>query len=397
MLVFVAAAPLVLVRAARDLWAAPAGGRVRAVLPTAAPAVAALLTAGAAFGFHKWYDRTSPGWEGFEAYNAARGKLLDFQAGSGTAELAAAYRAVGWRPEDGPLLCNWGLIDRRLFSPENITAVAAAVQPRPSPAVTAGAVWTAARADAVNRLLVGWSVVLLLFLAPTRAAWLGYLGVVAAVWGVWFVIARYGHAPPYVFHACQVPVLWTGLALSGSVPNPRRLALAAALLLAADGAAAYRGLRARSKAARADARTVAELVRVIDPRPDRMYVLWGDAFPYQWMAPWTDLTRFAGLKGYPLSCTTNTPHADARLAEFRIDNPAAALYERPDEVLLLCRPGQAHLLGHFLVRHHGKVVSMDLAPGPARPLPGGRVEVYRCRLLGTADQFMTEEWVRNAR
>jgi hypothetical protein len=375
------ATPLAVVRVVAD-WRTC--GRLRVpLLTTVLPFVTGGLGVAVAVGFNTWFYRTSPGWEQFETYNSARAKLVDYEAGAYSERTAQAYTEVGWFPADYELVAKWCLIDRQLFGPANVMRVAAD-SPTPKPKLTGvSKVWEATRKYPVFPLFATWAAVLALFTPASRSAWACYLLATLAGWAIWFTIGLLGHYRPHVFQTVMACVLWVGLMSAGWDGGPTRaglcrLILAAAVLLASAVQPTYHEMRAKSREAAAGRDAMRWLMVGLDPKPDRVYVIWGSAFPFEWIAPWDDPTRYRGLKGYPLGCSTHTPHGDGRLAEFGITDPVAALYTG-DRVRLITFPDLTPLLAGFVARHRRVDVVFEQEPVPMPPAAAGRCTIFAVR------------------
>jgi hypothetical protein len=354
-----------------------------ALLMTVLPFVAGGLAVATTVGFNTWFYRTSPGWEQFEAYNSARAKLVDYEAGAYSERTAQAYAEVGWFPADYELVAKWCLIDRQLFGPANVMRVAASA-PSTKPKLTGvSKVWAATRKYPGFALFATWAAVLALFTPAARGGWAGFLLAVLAGGVIWFGIGLLGHYRPHVFQAVAACVLWVGLMAAGWDGGPtraglRRLILAAVALLASAVQPTYQEMRAKAREAAAGRDAMRWLMVGLDPKPDRVYVIWGSAFPFEWIAPWDDPTRYRGLKGYPLGCSTHTPHGDGRLTEFGIADPVAALY-RGDRVRLVTFPELTPLLAGFIARHRGVDVVFEQEPVPMPPAAAGRCTIFAVR------------------
>lgn len=357
-----------------------------ALLTTVLPFVAGGLAVAVTVGFNTWFYRTSPGWERFEAYNSARAKLVDYEAGAYSDRTAQAYSDVGWSPADYELVTKWCLIDRQLFGPENVMRVAADA-PSPSPKLTGvSKVWAATRKYPGFALFATWAAVLMLFTPASRSAWAGFLLAAVAGWGIWFAIGLLGHYRPHVFQSVMACVLWVGLMCAGWDGGPTRaglgrLVLAAAVLLASAVQPTYQEMRTKAREAAAARDAMRWLMVGLDPKPDRVYVIWGSAFPFEWIAPWDDPTRYRGLKGYPLGCSTHTPHGDGRLAEFGITDPVAELYTG-NRVRLITFPDLTPVLGGFIARHRKVDVVFEQEAIPMPPAAAGRCTVFAVRRIG---------------
>lgn len=356
------------------------------LLTTVLPFVAGGLAVAAVVGFNTWFYRTSPGWERFEAYNSARAKLVDYETGTYSDRTADAYREVGWYPADYELVTKWCLIDRQLFAPEKVMRVAADA---PSPALKitgVSKVWEATRQYRGFTLLATWAALLALFTPASRSAWAGYVLAMLAGWGIWLAVGLLGHYRQHVFQAVMTCVLCVGLMSAGwdggaARAGLGRLVLAAAVLLTTAVHPTYHEMRSKSREAAAGRDAMKWLLVGLDPQPDRMYVIWGSAFPFEWIAPWDDPTRYRNLRGYPLGCSTHTPHGDGRLAEFGITDPVAALYSDA-RVRLMTFPELTPLLSGFIARHRKVDVVFEPQSVPMPPAAAGRCTIFAVRRIG---------------
>ncbi|HAH07203.1 MAG TPA: hypothetical protein DCM05_11895 [Elusimicrobia bacterium] len=132
--------------------------------------------------------------------------------------------------------------------------------------------------------------------------------------------------------------------------NPNSLLLLlCALALSQTGLVLHQNLRnsARVLAVRAD-------VLLLDPRPDQLFVVWGNALPLEWaFPPLVKDNPIRKMKLFGLSATSDTPYSMKRLFEFQIQDLIQALYQRQD-VFLIARDIEVDkMLPTFIREHYG--------------------------------------------
>lgn len=386
-LIALLAVPLVIADALTRL-----GGRTassRALFPvqlrgwarqTAFPMLAAAALALALVGYHRWFYHTSPGWRDFYTYNWLRGQLTDYNRDVKTASETAMRRA-GWSRNDLLMVKNFFFADPEVYSAAKFRAFLRECPARPLELPSLASQLRTLSKDRLMRLLLAMALFPALFL-PLRT-WLGYAAVCGTAASVWLATAGMAH------HYCPLHFLQAMLAfivgVAGAVPfragSTRGVVWAAgASFLLVGLAQGVHQLRQRSACVAAAARVLRSQIQTLDPQPNRLYVVWGTGFPFEYILPFDSLSDLRRFKMFGLGCATNSPLTDKYLQAFGIPDLVTGLYMCPN-VFLICDEAYLPLLQTYIAEHRGARVE-------ARPLfvrPGGLFKVFQIsRRAGTS-------------
>jgi hypothetical protein len=318
-----------------------------------------------AWALDQAYYARSPGWEDFRTFNALRAEITDYGI-RWDDRLRPTLEAVGWQVVDLVMIQEWFFADPERYSLPKVRAVAEAVQ-RASRTLKGGKLFAWPPFFAIDP---EWLGVVLFGLCCVGAMEGGLLakGVPAASAALACVMAgllfQHFHLPPRVY----LP-LFTGMATaaclcsSGSFlpgdaapPGPRALAvLRPALVLAA---AVVLAVLTQARLVQNDQWrrrhvSAVSLMKQLRPRPESLYVVWAESFPYEdFVQPLGSVESLRPFRCLPLSALLATPLARRRLEEYGITDLNQALYRRPD-VFLVGRPERNKLLADYVAAHYG--------------------------------------------
>lgn len=343
--------------------------------------VGAMLASSLLVWAERRYYAASPGWERFFEYNAVRAEFIDRARVSYSPDRLTDFRAVGWTDVDLEMLRSWFYVDANVYSLEHLRFLASR-----SPTGFGAALRRARLADPGSFLrepfLAWYGSVLALFLAVAlgrsragRSAW--WRPVAQVVWVV-VVLAGLGlieRMPPFrvwlsALALAALGVLWEAMRRDdqdGASPARSGASLASTIAIVVGlGLVLQQGLhvaalsRRHQGAQAALARDLAEL----GPRPDRLYVVWGAAFPFEALvpvaAPPPDALRWLKLLG--LGVGSHEPLVRERLRRFGISDLYQDLYRRDD--VFLVAPRVTHhldLLARYIRQHYGVAVTATVA------------------------------------
>jgi hypothetical protein len=337
---------------------------VRGRSPWVRPAVvlAGALAVGLALArYNDWYYRQDPGWRDFYTFNALRAQFTDYLRFDYNEHTRPVLDAVGWSKVDLAMLYSWSFADPERFSTDRLRTLLTAAGP--DARVLKWRAWgNLARGlgedTALLALLAVGGTFLVLMGGGWRARVPPLLCLLAAA-AVAVVLFQYFYLPRHVSFPAFGAFLAVAAACSegglpGRTPRPRALVCAGAALLAC-GLLLWR-VGAVLDDARRDLgghRRALRMMADLGPRPDRLFVLWADAFPYEYVVfPLESTSVPRAFKAVMFGVLTRTPITEGRLQEFRITDLYRALYERADVFLVNDADGN-RLLGAYLAEHYG--------------------------------------------
>ena len=350
LLILAMASPLFLLETCCQAWAPadPASIGARGRMTTACrsslgPVALGAAAVAAAVAFQSWFYHRAAGWRDFEEYAHLRGEFTDYQRGPYGPDTRPVYDRVGWSSNDWDMVaCCFFFADREVYGMDKLRQVVNATAPPPPSGM---ALHDQVVLYSKNPLVLGLTAALLLpiaFLSFKARAWRVYGIVLVGGAVLWFLMAAVWRRCPdrVVLSMLPLPVLCGTLFASRT--DARGLgrwvriagALAAAGLLAYCCSVCWPFLRSESTRVKVASRTLKEQVRRLTTGTDRLYVVWGGSFPFEWILPRDSLATWRRFKVYSFGCPANTPLADDRLREFGIDDLMQALYTR-DDVLLI--------------------------------------------------------------
>jgi hypothetical protein len=334
---------------------------------------------------------STPGWEHFEDFNKLRAQFTDYQAAPFSDESRAVYERAGWTENDYDMLVSWFFENPRLYSIENFKAI---LSQAPHPAEEGGKQLTRLLEQLQNdpgmRLMVIGACSCFLFVSR-RSGLAGItlmaVTVVIAMVGLVTVLHR---LPPWFSGPLLALVPGAALVLpspaGGTVRRPchnneargvpssaprtgrfvtgavRRLRMAAHVRLALQAIAlgifgwvlvgALGNWRQESAMiCEARAMFLGNLVE-LQRRPDRIYVTWGDVFPYELILNNEDFRTVSRLRIISLGCLSQTPINNERLHELGIEDLYRAMFQDP-RVQVFCHRDSVHFM-RYVREHYGK-------------------------------------------
>jgi hypothetical protein len=306
------------------------------------------------------YYASGEGWEDFYGYLTLISELQNHGLSLGQG-VQPALDAIGWTQTDLEMIVSWSYADPERFSAANVSTVLAAARGAAAPPAASdwGSLWALLSGDQRVHLLLATGLACWLMMPGDRrtraAALLCLLVTVALVPVLYF----YFRLPARVYLPMFAAFPAAGLALASAPPvRPRRrlvpfLLTCAALVLTAVLLAQRTDHEVRQRVGRRYLHAQAlEMMARLSPRPDQLFVLWSDEFPYEELVSPQDAGLPRGFKAVGFGWTTPTPWTRRRLDEFGISDLYRALYERED-LLLVCKPERLPLLSAYLEQHYG--------------------------------------------
>ncbi len=336
-------------------WPAPARA-LRAAWPLAA-------TVAVALGLHavnQLYYAAEDGWKDFYAYNAMRAEFTDYNRYRYTRDTQPAYEAAGWKPIDEQMLKVWFYADPEVYSLERmrrITETVPLAERRPLPQTFVVVAEQLVKYPDLAQVLMAFGCAVLL----TGFHWRRLI-LPSVLFALAFALAmffdRYYYIPNHV-----LILLFFG-AMAGAVLRPQGpdiLPSVASWILA--GAVVLTFLVVvlltfvtlgnaeihRQKMSSDVQRWVTEL----DTRPDQLFVVWADIFPFERLVdPLHDPKLIRPFRCVSLSFLLPTPFTKRRMAEFDVTNLYQAICERSD-VFVGAQKDRIPLLRQYLFVHYG--------------------------------------------
>jgi hypothetical protein len=342
--------------------------RLRALRP-ALLFVSGLLLAAVLYFFNRAYYARDEGWKDIYAFNAVRAEFTDYGHYVGSGRAGRAFEALGWQPVDLQMLLSWFYADPQRYSLARLREVIDKVPAEPVPSVDRVALnligQIATDSPPLLRLVIagiclailtgaGWQRILL------PATLFGVAFVTAVALGTWYYLI-----PRIAFSLLVGVILGTATrpvspirARWGSRPFWCDVALRA---IAAVTAVVVMVLSFRatwqSDAVRQEKRSSSQtILRELGPRPDQLYVVWAEWFPYPFLVrPLNDLEDLRPFRCVAMSWLIPTPFTKRRLEEFHIHDVYRAIWERPD-VYLVAGPGLLPVFKYYVqVHYHTKL------------------------------------------
>jgi hypothetical protein len=116
-------------------------------------------------------------------------------------------------------------------------------------------------------------------------------------------------------------------------------------------------------------------VKLLQPSPEQLFVIWGGDFPYQYGFPPFDMdTTLRKQKMFGIGASSHAPFAKARLAEFKIDDLCRSFYQH-DNVFIIARESYMSLLVSFIWNHY------SVRTKPVKYFVGETFSVYHLRTI----------------
>jgi hypothetical protein len=352
-LALVVAAPV----AAAGAAAAPGRALRRAALPAAAAVLALALQA-----YNGRYYARSPGWEDFYAYNALRAEFTDYLHYVYSPEAEPALAAAGWEPVDLCLMRNYFFADKDRFSLERLRRFTAVTARRPLNSLT----WTVTTLADDFGTYPELPILLMAAACPpllTGTGWRRFafsVGLAAAAVVLAAALLAYYWFPAHVAICLFSGVLAASALGSGaSEPGGSRDRAGAATRVAGIVLVAglilwtLKGLFERESQHRQEHAAMQTVMRLLQPGPDKVFVVWADTLKFQMLVyPFEDPRGLRDFRCVWLSSLLASPWTDRRLRDFGIDDVYRAICEKPSvyfmgsEVLL-------QIYQYYMQRHYG--------------------------------------------
>lgn len=322
------------------------------------------------------YDRTA-GYSDFYRYNKLSAYFLDYNNVQFNDRTRWIFDRVGWSENDYHMFRSWAFADPELFSLEKLETLVALH--KSMPAAPNEVTTDAAAHPGASRLIV----LLRRGLSPLRRAFgmdwgdhlrfalllpllLGVrsraLPLLAISIGTGLALIAYlhvglGRCPPRVYQPIIAYLAALGLILSADGPHRESAhrfvrigRLLGLLALAAATVPALGELRQMTNVAAQRDLAFLEALRRIDPTPNRLFIAWGSAFPFELLSLNAPMDPIREIKLYAFGGLCRVPASRARLEQFRIDDVYRAMVTRGD-VAVFCTKSEADCLVQFAKEH----------------------------------------------
>lgn len=340
----------------------------RQVLVPAIAVVVCLAVVLTLAAFNDAYYARDPEWQNFFSYNKLRVKFNDYECITYMPHTAHVFDAVDWSENDYEMIAHWFYEDPVVYSEARLR-MAVNGHAWHSERLTASYWWSGAREILRDRSLWPAMLVFPLFVLcslSSRPHRLALFSCMAAAAVLLVSMAALHKLPPnrVYFSVLTFPLVLLMmmvredvklLALRWPAKLPARgsLAATALILLAVLGlglglARQYRSSR-KMQLARSE---LHQLFAKLEPRDDRLYVVWAPGFPYQAISPFDNLRSFSNRHQLVLGWPQRTPVSEAMLKKFHIADLPVALYSRGD-VVMVGRRNIHPFYSKYVEEHHG--------------------------------------------
>ncbi|NOT53473.1 MAG: hypothetical protein HOP18_02600 [Deltaproteobacteria bacterium] len=321
----------------------------------------------------------SPEWNRFEQLLRLKSEFIDYAHIPYNTRTESYFREIGWSENDYNCLQRWFYIDPKIYSPEKLQALVAHFPPT---ARSWEDVQRAVRtlrshvhADKILWLLIPLCLGTLLFGVQTYthlftlfATGLGALVTVS-------LLAIFLYLPDRVFHPSVASVGWFALFLyeeprapgvGSRYSRPRQyggffcVGLTLLLLLIRSDTSLAKILRFSQIVQQENTQLHGALAH-LNPQPSQTFVVWGAAFPYEFILPLEHQGYLQNLRILGLGASNQSPVQKRMLNAQGIPDLPRALFERQD-VFLILNPERREdiFLEHYLAEHYG--VSATVIP-----------------------------------
>ncbi len=317
----------------------------------------AVLVGGVTAFDRGWYNR-DPEWRDFSAVNALKSRFIDWHHTEFSEETKHAFDEVGWSINDYYMLLTWFYADETVYSRENLEKILAHF-PSYKSYLTPGQVASRLREIfADGAYIIALVLLFALCLPPGRkpAAALAGTAVTAVALMIFLIYTK--RLPGRVYFPMFSFLAACGMFLAGDGTGGggymRRLltgiAGAAAVLWILAVVSNQHSLGAIKLHARSSFR---KTIEDIEPRGERLFVVWGNALPYTHILPFDSLDFIRQLKLMSLGTTLRTPITRERMREFGIDDIYRALYEKPEVLLVVQDLKYLYYYSQYVLEHYG--------------------------------------------
>lgn len=334
------------------------------------PIAGVVLGAAVSFGLVKLdraYYANDPVWRDFSpGFHPLRQPLIEGRVPIVYDDTTRPFfEALGWTEDDLFLLHSWFYVDDETFTDEKLRAVTARF---PRPWTPLAHVWQQLGWIGADERVAGTAALaLLLLVGLSRRGFVVAAGSAAAALILLVYLLNFEKAPP---DRVYLPAIAALLTLTAAHADPRRILPApvvrgrygrnnarwilVVLALATGAGAIARASRAGHAAREGNHALKADLARLA-PRPEQLYVVWGDQFPYEHLLPFEDPAWARDLKLLQAGALHTTPINAAQRRAHGVGDIYRALVERA-EVFLIAGEAHARRLARAIERHRGLTV-----------------------------------------
>lgn len=331
-----------------------------------------LAAAGVIVGcvYNHWAYARERGYVEFLAFNTARANFMDYGRVRFTRDSLPVFSAEGWSANDFYMLKQWFFLDSDVYSTEKLNAIAAKFG--------ISRIDVESRLQDLVRILTDAWLPFVLALAVVAAFWMRrtmflvwLTTVVALAFGAGILMWSF-HLPPRVYQPLAGFIAAAALVWGASAPKfatafKRSSYITVGVLLGVvSGGGAWSRIVNEQAFIGRRAGELRQFLLQLDPQPDELYVVWGEAFPFELIPATSDYGILRKLNVFWLCASSRTPAADERLAEFGIDDLYRALYERPD-VFIFSIPSQHILFARYVQEHYGPILAVRKVLGLRGP------------------------------
>jgi hypothetical protein len=326
---------------------------------------------------HRYAYARSPEWRRFEQLLLVKSVFIDFKRVAYNAQTEEYFRAVGWSENDYHCLQNWFYVDPKIYSLENLQSVAAHF---PATARSRAEILQPLQAHLshlrTNKLL--WFVVpfclsSMLVAGHCRLFTLTLIAIGIETILVAASLAVFFHLPDRVSYPLLTAICWFTLLFWNEEHSPQLrsswshhyqslglLCLAGtALFLFPDSQVPLARAVAISREFVTHNANLRAALQQLQPQRSQTFVVWGAAFPYEFILPLERQGYLQNFRILGLGATNQSPLQRRMLEVQGIDDLHRALFERQD-VFLTLSPQEQHdqLLINYLSEHYGVAASV---------------------------------------
>jgi hypothetical protein len=355
--------------------------------------VLALVAAIGAWKFNDAYYDRDPSWREFYAYNKLRVKFNDSAWVYYAPETEHVFRKANWSKTDFAMLMGWFYDDENLYSLQAFNHIVDHY-PWQKARITLANVTDGIKTVFFDRSSLAMFLVLpLLFWCVERTVGNYVLvgAALASAFGMMLFVIIVQKTPP---SRVYLPTFAFPLALATCVarrsdsflPSPElrnkvrlsimrgrarqlvfdlelaRAAMGILLVLLCAGVVVgnyHQYRRSRERLKKSD--RLYEHIAALEPSPEKLFVCWAAAFPYEAMRTFDSMQSIADLRLLVVGWPQRTSHYRAMKDQFQIGDLAQAIFHRRD-VHLIGDPYALELYQEYVREHYGAELVFDVCP-----------------------------------
>jgi hypothetical protein len=356
------------------LWRSKSQAHARGAIAVLAGAVAVSF---ALVWLNNWYYARDEGWRDFYKFNLLRVAFTDFGRAEYNEVTAPVFSKVGWTRADVDLLREWCFLDRDRFNIQTLqTALDGlasreqATEPRPW-----GDLFEILFTDTEVLALWACGALFLVYWKTDGSPRFARAACFFVTCALCIYLYCDLHLPARVFcpafAACAVVVLalpGSPRSIGKSVPSTRSAVVRAAIAVLLGAILLWRGaVMAKENADFVAAHRQAEdLMRRLQPRTDRLFILWGAEFPVERVfLPLESDTLAKDFKVLTFGWLTPNPLTAKRLQEFGISDLYSILRRRRGVYFISSKWENGTLAAYFRDHYRLKIGGAVVLTHPA--------------------------------